>query len=191
MAVGRFPKHRPATDTQWVWPADLEHPRGARRRISNVLKQANDRIRYIDKCFAVASRLADVCHSPVRLPVAVTLSRDGRPAGRWQRVIGRSVRKDADNIEGVHAVGSGATRSRNRTHRCQMRPRSSAEKRWSSHVAWLPRSGGCWVGARVRACCVCCGSRCRSGNLCSEVCDAERASPPVYFPPRYFSMHSR
>jgi hypothetical protein len=55
-------------------PAAHEHPPGVAEPVSNVLKHANDLIRYIDKCFAVVSRSAGACHSRVLRPTAVALS---------------------------------------------------------------------------------------------------------------------
>jgi hypothetical protein len=55
-------------------PAADGRPPGVAGPVSNVLKHANDLIRYIDKCFAVVSRSADACHSRVLLPAAAALS---------------------------------------------------------------------------------------------------------------------
>jgi hypothetical protein len=55
-------------------PAGDERPPAIAGLASNVLKHANELIRYIDKCFAVVSRSTHASHSSVLLPTAVALS---------------------------------------------------------------------------------------------------------------------
>jgi hypothetical protein len=75
---GRAADAASSSRRQWLRtrarPAADEHPPGVAGPVSNVLRHANDLIRYIDKCFAVVSRSADACHSRVLLPAAVALS---------------------------------------------------------------------------------------------------------------------
>jgi hypothetical protein len=80
-SCGRHLARSSSSHRQWlrtrVRPAADERPPGVAGPVSNVLKHANDLIRYIDKCFAVVGRSADVCHSRVPLPTAIALSLRG------------------------------------------------------------------------------------------------------------------
>lgn len=73
---------------------------------SNVLKHANDLIRYIDKCFAVVRRLLQVRHSCVPLPAVVALSRDGSTGCRLaERNCWSLHAKMLTMLRGLHAEG--------------------------------------------------------------------------------------